>query len=333
MKIHNRQSYLTSQSEGKPRNRKAPKLTQLIYFLVLAILFFYIVYFFVSRTLYITEVGFVEIQKTNISSERGGKIISIPLKEGEKFKKGALLATISAAKTCHTIVDKRVDNVAFDIDEQKIVLDGLLGELALLKQIQSENEKRENNAVRRALEINASLNSSRFDNLQDQLELKNKIALQRAKLANLESRMTTLGNQVDTTMLDPGCSQESILAPADGHVFALRRQSNEVVTRAEEILLMVADDADVFIEVYLEAELYKNIADQNTMEVTFPDGQESIAQILEVNSSAYTTPDREWNDYQPVVPNLQVKLAPKDESDIALWKKFDRYQVEVRGEK
>lgn len=334
MKIHNRQSYLVSQSEGKARNRKTPKLTQLVYFLFLFLLFAYLIYFFVSRSIYIQDVGFVEIQKTNISSERGGKIIELSLNQNQEFVKDTPLATLAASKTCVTKTDGRINNLKFDIQEDRVVLDGMLGELALLKRIQSDNENQANNAVRRALEINASLTTNTFDNLNKQLELKNEIAVQRAKIANLMSKADLLGRQqYEVKIVDASCSNEVIRAPSDGRIFALKRREDEVVSRGEEILLMVSDDAEVFIEVFLDIELYGSISEQTTMKVTFPNGQETNAVISELNSSAYSTPDREWKDYQPVLPSLRVKLSPENDVDEALWKNFDRYQVEVRGTK
>ncbi len=334
MKLSNKNSYLTNQSEGKARNRKLPKLTQLLYIVFVILLFGYIIYLLVFRTFMIKTDGVVEVEKYRLAATYGGKIESLRVTEGQSFQRGQTIAIIGAARYCSPPEpDPRLSRLTFQITDEEIKLRGLIAELNLLNKQQAAATE-DTAGIRRALELNAPLlteQQSTFDvPIQQQT---NEIALQRLTIQSLKDRLESLQNIPPTFDDDPRCVSETITAPFDGYVYSVSLIQNEVSNRGETILTVVDNEAAVSVELYLDNDLYSSAELEHAYTVTFPDGTESEARVAKVNTSAITQSEREWKGYDPVLPKIKAHLVPEQMSDIPLWKKYDRYQVKVKGAK
>ncbi len=333
MKLHKKKSYLVSQNEGRPEKRRWPRVTQILYFLFILIIFLYLLYFFFARNFYVKTDGIVEVAKQRIAATHGGKIALLTVTQGDSFKAGDKLAVISAARFCNPpAVDTRAAQLKFNIKDEEIDLIGLLKELALLKLIQAPPSQ-PNTGIRRALELNAPLLKNTLADNYKLLEKQNEIALQRLRIANLNERLKQHRNVAVTVNNDPSCSAETISAPFDGYVFSTTFTENEVSNRGETIMTIVANNAKVNIEIYLENDLFDSVQPQQHFDVTLPNGVSSQAVVSEIFTSAITQPERAWNDYKPVIPQLKAHLVPLNQSDIDMWKQFDRYTVNVKGVK
>ncbi|AEP28898.1 HlyD family efflux transporter periplasmic adaptor subunit [Brumicola nitratireducens] len=331
MKLHQKKSYLVSQDEGHPERRKWPRFTQLLYFLFILFIFLYVIYFFFARSFYLKTDGIIEVSKQRIAATHGGKIEQFTVAQGDRFKAGDKLAVIGAARFCSPpAADTRSAQLAFTIKDEEIELSGLLKEFALLKRIQAQ-PARIDAGIRRALELNAPLlQNPQAENIK-MLEKQNEIDIQRLRIANLNERLKLQRNVAVTVNNDPSCSAEIISAPFDGYVFSTTFSQNEVSNRGETIMTIVADNAEVNIEIYLENDLFASAQPQQTFDITLPNGESSKAVVSEIFSSAITQPERAWNNYKPVIPQLKANLVPVDKSDVELWKQYDRYSVDVKG--
>lgn len=333
MKLHQKKSYLISQDEGKHDGRKWPRLTQVIYFLFILFIFLYVIYFFFERSYYVKTEGIIEVAKQRIAATHGGKIEQFTLARGDSFKVGDKLAVIGSSRYCSPpAVDTRSAQLAFNIKDEEIDLSGLLKEKALLERIAAQRSPVDA-SIRRALELNAPLLQNPQTDSIKLLEKQNEIDIQRLRIANLNQRLLLHRRATVTTNNDPSCSKETILAPFDGYVFSTTFSQDEVSKRGETIMTIVADIAEVNIEIYLDNDMFDSAQPQQSFNVILPNGVSSEAVVSEIFSSAITRPEREWNDYKPVIPDLKANLVPVNMNDIDMWKQYDRYSVSVKGTK
>lgn len=333
MKLHQKKSYLISQDEGRHDRRKWPRATQIIYFLFILFIFLYVIYFFFARSYYVKTEGIIEVAKQRIAATHGGKIEQFTMSRGDSFKAGDTLAVIGSSRFCSPpAADTRSVQLAFNIKDEEIDLSGLLKEQALLERIEAQPAQADA-SIRRALELNAPLLQNPHTANIKLLEKQNEIDIQRLRIANLKQRLVLHSSAAVTINNDPSCSKETISAPFDGYVFSTTFSQNEVSKRGETIMIIVADIAQVNIEIYLANDMFDSAQPQQSFNITLPNGVSSEAMVSEIFSSAITQAEREWNDYKPVIPELKAHLVPVNESDIDMWKQYDRYSVSVKGTK
>ena len=329
MKLNNQKSYMSSLHEGEAPRTLQSKITKYIYFAILLSIASYVVYIFLQKIFYFNEVGFVEVNKISISSTRGGRITSLNFTEGEHLEKNSLIAVIDNHKDCSVKDDDRLEKLKHDIEIDLALLDSLNIQIQQNKGLVLSKDN-----LLRALELEKKLLvKPNNNNLQKiNLALSNQANLLKQEIKLKRKRLTQLAS-ITVLPLSEVCFDESITAPFSSKVYSIQKQNFEVVTRAESILTIIADHADVHIELYLEIAQYPNIKSGDVFSVALPDGQRSTAIVESIFSSAYDSADRKWNDYIPVDAHLRVHLIPENQQQAKVWKLFDQMQVKVRGHK
>lgn len=324
MKLRNRKSYMTSLPEGKPPENIRPRITQIIYYMILVFILGYVIYIFSSRALYFSEHGFVEVDKTIISSSQGGKVIKLPVKEGQKLQQGELMATIAASRNCGGINDTRVNKLNYDLALNRTKLSFLKREINTIK------SQLEQSSLQRALETGQASDSISSKLNYDLLKKQNEAAL-------LDSQIILQQQQVKPSVyagsLSSSCINENLIAPFNGYIHSVKRNLNEYTALGKPLLILVKQDARVRIEAYLNNEQLPYLKIGDLVDITFADGIETEAKIENIYSSAFNAPEREWNHYKPLDTQVRVHLEPLNKHDATIWKKYDRMEVSVRGRK
>ena len=327
MKLRNRKSYITNLPEGTAPVSVKPKITQLIYFSILGLIVAYLVYIAVGRLFYLNARGQVEIEKTLISSTRGGHISTLKVREGQQLQKGDLIVRIDALKQCIPEENRQLQKLRLDIglNEQRIVL--LKVKQAELAKLQRGGE------LRRALELERESVAYGRQFWREQNKLASDLALtgkelelQRAQLKRLEKNMR---NQI----VPSECRAEVIRAPFAARVQVVRRRVEEFAKRGEAIVILTRNHAPVRIEAYFTEDELKYINMGKQIDVTFPDGVESTGVVKAIYSSAYSVPEREWKGYRPLTTGVRVHLFPINKNEEIHWKQYDRMEVRVRAGK
>jgi len=323
---------MTTLPEGHAPQSAKPKITQLIYIAALIAIVAYIIYLLVQKYYYFSEIGFVEVEKITISSTRGGRITSLNHSEGAKIKKGTKLAVIKNQQHCKIEEDTRLEKLAHDIAVDRVLLNSINAQVA-------ENNKAEKLLLRndddlyRALELERSIlaktNKAQDANKALSIEadlLRNQIRLKSARLKELSKLASVI-------KMPEKCYDETLFAPFDATVYSIQRHGYEVITRSESILTLIADNAPVLIEVFLDMEYHPVVMVGDVLELEFPGAIKSSGIIESIQSSAYDSPDRKWEQYKPVAPLVRLHLKPVDEQQSKVWKSFDQMEVKVRGNK
>ena len=331
MKLRNRKTYMNTLPEGAPPENVRPRITQIIYYLILLTVIGYVVYIFGSRYFYFKEQGYVEVEKTVISSSRGGKLLKLKVQEGQKIEKNTLLAVIEAVRQCQSSEyfpdNSRVQKLAYDIAMNRA------RQTLLNNEIKTHKKGLSTFSLHRALETGQKKQLERY-NLKLLLEKKQseadllyrQIILQQRQLAGLKK-------QALSVRLPADCYNEVIKAPFSGKVQSIKRKVNEFSARGSALLGLIADNADVRIELYLDNDQLRYLHAGDHVDIKFSDGVKSQAKIKTIYSSAYKFPERDWVHYRPADTQVRVDLVPVNRKDAVLWMRYDRMEVTVRGRK
>jgi len=326
MKLRNRKSYMTSLPEGEaPKNAKA-SITQMIYFLVLIVAVGYIVFIFAKKYWYFEEIGVVEIEKTIISSSRGGQISNIFVSEGQFIKKKEKIAVIEALRTgCHVTDDGKVNKIRFEINNNKVKKKAIEAQLAGLE----KEEKKF--LLRRALELDRGLAKESERLRREKLTMVSDIDLLSGQINNQIQHLNNIIKAQKNVILPKECYSESIKSPFITKVSAVHKRPKEFAQRGEAIVTLIRNNAPIRIEVYLEKEILKSLNIGETLDLIFPDGVKSKGRISKIHSSAYASVQRQLEHYKPIESDIRVHLLPVNNKDRETWLNYDRMNVKVRG--
>jgi len=327
MKLRNRKSYITNLPEGTAPVSVRPKITQLIYFSLLGLLIAYIGYIVIGRLFYLNARGQVEVEKTLISSTRGGHISSLKVVEGQQLQTGDLIVRIDAIKQCTPEINRPLQKLRLDIalNERRI-------ELLQVKQAEL-NKLQRGGELRRALELERESVSYGKQFWREQNKLTSDLALADKELELQRDQLKELEKNMRDQVVPAECQAEVIRAPFPARVQVVRRRVQEFAKRGEAIVILIRNQAPVRIEAYFTEDELKYINLGKQIDVTFPDGVESSGVVKAVYSSAYSVPEREWKGYRPLTSGVRVHLFPSNENEEIFWKQYDRMEVRVRAEK
>ena len=327
MKLRNRKSYITTLPEGTAPTNVKSKITQLVYFSILGLIVAYLVYIAAGRLFYLNARGQVEIEKTLISSTRGGHISSLKIKEGQQLQKGDLIVIIDALKQCIPEENRQLQKLRLDIglNEQRIVL--LKAKQAELARLQRGGE------LRRALELERESVAYGRQFWREQNKLASDLALTGKELELQRARLKGMEKNMRNQIVPAECRAEVIRAPFAARVQVVRRRVQEFAKRGEAIVILTRNHAPVRIEAYFTEDELKYINMGKQIDVTFPDGVESTGVVKAIYSSAYSVPEREWKGYRPLTTGVRVHLFPINKNEEIHWKQYDRMEVRVRAGK
>jgi len=327
VKLRNRKSYITNLPEGTAPANVKPKITQLVYFSILGLIVAYLVYIAIGRVFYLNARGQVEIEKTLISSARGGHISSLRVIEGQQLKKGDLIVRIDAIKQCTPEINRPLQKLRLDIalNEQRI---------ELLKAKQAELDKLQRGGeLRRALELERESVSYGKQFWREQNKLASDMALTGKELELQRVQLKDMEKNMRRQIVPAECQAEVIRAPFSARVQVVRRRVQEFAKRGEAIVILTRNQGPVRIEAYFTEDELKYISLGKQIDVTFPDGVESTGVVKAIYSSAYSVPEREWKGYRPLTTGVRVHLFPINENEKLHWKQYDRMEVRVRAGK
>jgi len=304
-----------------------PRITRLLYYLVLFSILAGVLYLLGMRVFYFSGRGQVEREKTILSSTRGGTVVQLNKKKGETFVKGEVLAEIRLTDTCEDRADTGITRLQFDLKSRQAELAALKARLQPLEQMENTG------MLYRALEIGDASSRRRMEQQENKTEkLQQQVQLLEAEILVRQEEVAALEEQM-LVPVDRACYFETIIAPFDGTVYLVRSALNEYTARGGPLLVAMADAAPVYVEAYLKEKYLRYISPGKSMTIKFPDRYTSIGRIEEFNSTAQAVAERQLKDYVPKSTMIRVQLVPVAADEASLWKKYDRIDVRVQGRK
>ncbi|MBI3773059.1 MAG: HlyD family efflux transporter periplasmic adaptor subunit [Gammaproteobacteria bacterium] len=332
MRLRNRTSYMTGLPEGAPKRTPGSRVTSWLYLLFISSLVLYIGYLGVMWIWQFSGRGYVDSPRIMIRASVGGRIAELGVQSGQHVAAGTRLAVIEPTRGCSDVaspvMDSRGEQLHFEAQRKQIELDALLGELKLVAP-QPVDE-----GVRRALEVDGEY-LRRYEQNQKQAEiLKLKIARVRGELGLLhrQSGGRTLPQRNRDGVIAAGaCQPEVLVAPLAGRVRAVLRNRYEVVGRGDAVVDVVSDHAPVFIDVYFDQDRLDLVTAGKVLKVYFSDGTESEGRVESVRSAASRLPENSGMGYGEPAGKIIARITPVNQADTAVWARYDRMAVRVRG--
>jgi len=385
MRLRNKNSLITSLPGGTPPPNKASIMTRWFYYLILLSIICFVIYQGYLHVVFFKGLGFVEIEKTTISSSRGGKIIQLPVKEGQRVGAGELIALIEAPESCKEELYKNIENIYFDIELKRSQLGILNNKFDAIKILPSEldfeiNQKEsrldllnrnlseikttsESYGVRRALEVERDFVKDEESKMRDvksiEFEiavLSNEIELQHQRSENEKdalvqtkdslkfeiqelsrdielqlSRIKQLRGEGNDADIPQKCAEEVLVAPRPAVIQSVSRREHEFAPVGTPIVTLILDDAPVLVESYIDKDELQYIYVNKILEIIFPDGSYSKGLVKTIHSTAYSVPERKWNNYIPASSQIRADLVPVNNTDKKMWHDFDRVELQIRG--
>ncbi len=323
MKLRNRKGLVNHLPEGQAPVRRAPQLTRWLYFGLLLFVVGYLGYLVLQYLLYVEVRGQVEVDKIQVSPTHGGQLRELTVTEGMTVHAKQRLAVVDPDARCApTEPDPRLAKLDYDI---RLLAVRLALQRQQLRQLHAERRRYD---LRRALEMDGSRYRDMADLVRELDKLRLDIRLGEEELQLKRATREQLAAEPPPPR--PECQPEDLTAPFAARVITVQRHNHEYAGRGQPVITLEALDAAVRIEAYADSRQYARWQAGDRVRVLFPDGTDSEGVVEAVQSAAYNTPARQWDEYVPVEARLRIHLRPADRNASRHWRTFDRMDVTVR---
>jgi multidrug resistance efflux pump len=328
MKLKTKKSHFQTLPEGKAPRRILPVVLKTLYYLLLLGIIGGIGYVVGLRYLYFSGRGQVEIEKVSISSHHGGRIETIARQAGDSISPGETLAVIDTGIECpEKEPDLRLVRLAYDIRLKQAERD------IHLKRLESLDKEQNVDILPRALEIGDAFKRRQYRAIGDEIDrLKQKANLLEAEIATKREELAAL-ERASTVETDVFCGAETIRSAISGSVYHVIHRPGEYVKKGAPLFVVIPHNADVLVEAFFDRKHLSYISAGQQMTIEFPDRSTSTGEIVDYMSSASYFAERYQKDYLPVEAQLRVNLKPVDGNAKRRWKRYDRMDVKVMGER
>lgn len=323
MRLRNRHSYLATRPEGSPPANPASRVTQFLYFAVLAAVVGYVGWFGVSRYLNFSLRGQVQCERTVVGAARTGTVQGLQARRGDHVQAGQVLARIQPPHACALTAERRgVTALAGEVRVLQARLDGVGEESAGLE------AALERSRLRRGLELEVAAEASPE-------RLRQRVARLGAEARVLDARLQAARAELAAARrapaVAPDCQAQVLRAPAAAVVLSRHLGNGEVARSGDPVLSLMLDGAPVWVAAYLETEERRDVRAGQAVVVELPDGSTSTGQVGSVRSSAADFPVNQWDGYRLEPSELMLQVLPMDTATARKWMNFDRLEVRVRG--
>lgn len=334
--------YQSSQIRGT-REKNIPKQTnwdRIVYMILLFSLTLVIGYFLAKNTFYATGDGHVVTEEIVVRAPgdiRLDKFYTSPnalVARGDTLFSFTFLNWQQESKAREDAADQ-IEKINLEVDS---VNDSILlkeQEIAVAtSRIEYLEELRQNFSDRVRLDVATSLELTEviteLFNAHAQLEtLETELSVLMNNRGRLISRMQGVAEQLQH-LLDPeGSGSEFYVAPAAGTILDLLLRESQQAFRTEDILSMIATDADVYILSLFKRKNARHLLPGTVMNVRFDNGDESAGIIRK-------TYDPRENLINPLHQTAElgndyvvVELIPSDRHTRIQWLQLDRSGAEV----
>lgn len=322
MKLRNRYSFVTHGRDRSAPERVAPRITHVLYILVLLGLISYGIVYAVNHWFRFEARGQVVTDTTLLSANSAGELREIGIDEGDEIMPGSILGRIVPPKTCGSN-QAEIESLRIDIAVNEEEISGMQ------KRIDRARERLEEMALRESLELDRHGQDTAERRLRDEIadlqvdkeRLRKKTTLFREKLAAYRSG----------ELREPKCSETLVVAPFRSEVVTVHRTSHESVAGGDPIVTLRAAEAGARVIAYLPPEQLDDIEHGQEVTVAFPDGSSDIGVVDRIGSSGEEVATTLRNGYRRELTDIRFQVRPAANGSANQWTQFHLMEVEVQG--
>lgn len=319
MRLRNKNGFLNSLPEGTPKKRISIDIGRWLYTLLLFSLIVYIIFFVISRFIYIIADGQVKLKEYYIQSPNEFKILNFYVDSGDSVTRGEAVVNL--------IYDLQDNNLNF---EKMKINKNLLVKRVELKLLKKELTKKEKELKVKDNEFYKSIELFREDDVKITREIDDisfKMELIKSEIEALNGYLQEVDIQIEDSIF-----KEILYSPVSGTVQRLHKARYEYVKKGDT-LITLKDENSVKIEGYFDLAYLKDLKINKRVVVNFPDGFNSRGIIKKIYSSAEEYKFNLEKDYQPLPVKIKVDIYPLyPERDIVVWKKYNEMDVKIKME-
>jgi len=320
MRIRNRQSVISTGNEGAPPKKTAASITRLLYFGFLIFILLYLMYALGIRHFVYEGNGYIEMDSVTISTPQTGKVIQLSVSAGQQVVAGEVIAIVASAKRCEKQIDKRGDDLEFEIHLNRAKLKSLNEELAY------KSQQVEDKVIRRALEIDKEYSRARDLAKREVEELKLRIARLTHEIEAQKNNYYRHKAKLEKQQPNTACDDIEIVSPVNGRIRQLHISLHEIAARNGAVATLVSDNAEVYISATFHKDELAQLAANPSLEITLPDGTTSSGNVISTR-----TVTRSLNIPGAKEGEIVTRIIPTTDQARAQWRKFEQLQVSVKG--
>jgi multidrug resistance efflux pump len=310
--------------EGSPKESFKHNITKIVYIVALLVLVAYIVYIISRNIMYIEQVGIIDVHKFNLTTEVPGKISQVTAFKGQNVNVGDILLIIDPVENCAIKEDTRIEKLKFDIQKNQAELSKLRQVKVLLQKTLNEE------SLVRALEINRALLKEIPKIKQDIYRINLDVELKEENIAIQVTRLNLLIEKQQQSEQDNRCEPYQLISPYPARVAKVDAVVHEYINAGKILISLIPEYAPVQVVFTLEFELFKSVSENGQFTVVLPNGSESKAKVVDINSTIGTQTKL---TQVPSSSAMQVIIEPVLAEDSDLWQQYDRMAVKVRARK
>lgn len=296
-----RKASLSSLPEGQPRVPGAINLSRYAYYLVIALVFGYVLYYTGTRLLFVQGRAIISHEEITVKAPRPSLLKAIDVAAEARVSAGQrLLFAEGVAENIDDALALEALRAGRDQAQKAASLAALGAQLREIRKIQGELR------LNRALELNRDRigEAVRLDVTAAELEAR--IAGIRAEIAAYEGFRTGLAGEKARLAQS---LQYEIAAPVAGQVVTVLRRPSEFVRQGETVLILKADKSYRTLAFFDQAAL-ESLAVGHSVVLKFPDGSKGEGTIKRVHSAADDVSELLRENYRPVQPEVVAEIAP-----------------------
>jgi len=274
--------------------------------------------------MYIEQVGIIDVHKFNLTTEVPGKISQVTAFKGQNVNVGDILLIIDPVENCAIKEDTRIEKLKFDIQKNQAELSKLRQVKVLLQKTLNEE------SLVRALEINRALLKEIPKIKQDIYRINLDVELKEENIAIQVTRLNLLIEKQQQSEQDNRCEPYQLISPYPARVAKVDAVVHEYINAGKILISLIPEYAPVQVVFTLEFELFKSVSENGQFTVVLPNGSESKAKVVDINSTIGTQTKL---TQVPSSSAMQVIIEPVLAEDSDLWQQYDRMAVKVRARK
>lgn len=347
---------------GVEETRKTPKKPinwdRIIYFIILTIALFFLVRYIINSTLYIEAVGQVRFENVKIRNTDDSRIMEFHVAAGDEVKVGDSLFTyidndnfgamnaglgLNGKFNAVELQDKSptwIERELFNLEKDIAVRQSMYSENKKLITFYTNQAKKVEEQV--ILDVVPKSEYTNYIDRKNKLIGENsaiaaEIGIYKTQYDILKSRLK-IGK--DTVGIASGIGSGSgggdgldslkrvFYSPMEGTITEVFKAEFEVALKSENIL-SIHKPENVYIKAFFDQEDLKELAENDIVTLTFPDGTESEGYIKKFYFSTYLIPEEFQNKYEPPTRTLSADVYPVNIDDLNKWRKFYKMRVKI----
>lgn len=346
--------------------KKQRNWDKILYLGLLSSFLVFLLYYLVTKYMYIHAYGHVIIESTRIRLTDDSRIIEFYVKEGDRIKQNDTLFSYALD------ID---DDIKTNSSAQSISIGSIVGGsrddwwvkeiYALKKKIAlnnidiSENDisisaqKKEIKRISNEVILDV-LPKSRLEFIQNEISSLNtenkKLAKENKELAELmrtlgptktkrgsnglNVRSRSGGNNINQTVNKLAFSEELLTepkyfkSPMNGIATRIFVHGYETALKSEEIMAL-HEAEPAYIKAYFEQEDLSYFKEGDLFTIEFPDGTISQGVLKRFYIATYVLPEEFQKKYEPTTRSIAADIYPVDSLEIKKWKTFYKMSVDI----